>query len=190
MASVVGICNRALQKLGAKRITSITEDSVNARACNNCYESLRDDELTKHPWSFAITRVELAADAVAPAFGKQNSYTLPADHLRTIPPYPEMDENERDWIEEGGKIYTNYDAPLQLRYVAIVTDPNLMHVYFREALASRMSKEMAEELTQSNSKIATAESDYREAIAQAKKTDGIQKPPQVSVEDSWVTARQ
>ena len=47
MASVVQISNRALQKLGAKSIVSLTEDSVNARAANLCYEDLRRAELRK-----------------------------------------------------------------------------------------------------------------------------------------------
>ena len=57
MASEVDICNRALSKLGAARITSLTEDSVNARACNAMYESVRDAELRAHPWNFAMKRV-------------------------------------------------------------------------------------------------------------------------------------
>jgi hypothetical protein len=61
--SVVEICNRALQKLGAARITSLTQDTPNARSCNVAYNVLRKAELRSHPWSFAIKRAELAADA-------------------------------------------------------------------------------------------------------------------------------
>lgn len=152
MASETSICNRALQKLGAARISSLTENSNNARSCNACYEELRDDELSKYAWSFAIDRVELAADVAEPAFGKARSFTLPADFLRVLAPYPEMDINDRDWTIEGNKIYTNDSDPLPLRYIKRVTNVGEMSVYFREALAARIATELCEEITQSNTK--------------------------------------
>lgn len=39
MASQVGICNRALTKLGEKRITALDEDSKAAAALNSMYET-------------------------------------------------------------------------------------------------------------------------------------------------------
>ena len=38
MASVVQICNGALNQLGASTILTLTEDSKNARLCNARYE--------------------------------------------------------------------------------------------------------------------------------------------------------
>lgn len=189
MASVVEICNRALQKLGARRISSLSEDSVNGRACNACYEVLRDAELQAHKWNFAIERVELAADSPAPTWGKANSFTLPSDFLKLADPDPEWNENTIDYQIEGTKIFTNYDAPLQLRYVKKVTDANTMPALFREALSSRMAMELAEELTQSNSKRATAEIDYKRAISEARKANAIARRPADPATDSWITRR-
>src|SRR4051812_14590513 len=107
MASQVEICNRALQKLGAKRIAAITEDSVNGRACNLAYTAVLESELQDHPWSFAIERFALSADATAPAWGRARSFTLPSNHLRLCAPYPEDNYAERDWIIEGNKILTD-----------------------------------------------------------------------------------
>ena len=42
MASVVQICNSALNQLGASSITALTENSKNARICNERYETIRD----------------------------------------------------------------------------------------------------------------------------------------------------
>ena len=55
MASKVEIANRALQKLGAKRIASLSEDSRNARAINAAYDTLREAELRAHTWSLIYT---------------------------------------------------------------------------------------------------------------------------------------
>lgn len=207
MASVTDIANRALQKLGAKRITSLSQDSVNARSANACYENLRDAELQAHEWSFSIERVQLAADAAAPAFGRANAFTLPSDYLRIARPDPNVvgtagwwaggveftgavnGSGGSDWIIEGTKILTDESAPLDVRYVKRVTDPNVMVALFREALASRMALEMCEELTQSNSKKEGLRADYIAAIREARRVNAILKNPAFPPQDEWLTVR-
>lgn len=189
MASVVGICNRALQKLGANRITLITENSPNAQSCNTAYEPVRDALLEAHRWSFAISREQLSADVDVPEFGRARSFTLPANCLRVIPPYPEENINDRDWIIEGNKIYTNDIAPLNVRFIRKVTDPNEMTPLFREALSASMAFEMAEEITQSNSKKDSARQDLRDKILEGKKKNAIESIPQEPPTDTWLTVR-
>lgn len=189
MASEVEICNAALQKLGAKRITALTEDSRNGRACNAAYARLRDAELRAHTWRFAITRESLPADATAPAFGKARSFPVPATMLRLLPPYPEMNMNDLDWEIEGRAIYTNDSAPLQIRYIKQETDPNKMDALFREALASRMAYELCEEITQSNTKRQLATEDYKMAMKEARRTNAIESISAEPPEDPWITAR-
>jgi len=189
MASVVGICNAALQKLGAERINDLTEDTANGRSCNAAYERLRDAELRAHTWNFAKTRASLPADADAPIFGKARSFTLPAEWLRMLSPYPEMNSNDLDWEIEGRKLYTNDSAPLQIRYVKQVTDPNEMDALFREALASRMAVDMCEEITQSNTKRQLAQDDYKKALAEARRTNAIESIAGEPPEDQWITVR-
>ena len=69
MASVVDICNGALNQLGATTILSLTEDSKNARLCNSRYTQVRDSLFRSHPWNCLQKRVELAADTAKPAWG-------------------------------------------------------------------------------------------------------------------------
>lgn len=186
MASVVGICNRALQKLGAARITSLTEDSRNARSCNNAYEAVRDAELRAHTWTFAVKRAQLAADSDAPLgddFDLQ--YSFPSDCLRILPPA----ETYLDWTIEGRKILTNDVAPLNVRYVYRVTDPNKFDAEFIEAVAAKLADELCEEITQSNSKQAAARQSYKEAIARARKSNAFESLSAEPPEDSWVAAR-
>ena len=51
MASVVDICNGALNQLGATTIVSLTEDSKNGRLCNARYTQIRDSVFRSHPWN-------------------------------------------------------------------------------------------------------------------------------------------
>lgn len=189
MSSEVEICNRALQKLGALRISALTDDNDSARACNLAYGPCRDDELRAHPWSFAIARQSLAADATAPAFGRANAFQLPSDCLRLLPPYPEDNEWNLDWLVEGRKVYTDDDAPLKVRYIKLETDPNVFDSTFREALAARLAMELCEPITQSNTKWDRAEADYRRAIRQARRVNAIEGPSDEPPTDPWITVR-
>jgi len=189
MASVTDIINRAAQHLGAKKVSSIDENSTLAIDFRTCYETLRDAELSKHRWSFAIQRASLAADSPAPTWGRANSFTLPADCLQVIPPYPEDDTVDRDWVLESNKIITEDDAPLYLRYIARISDANQMHVLFREALACSIALALCEKVTQSNSKKVKLEEDYDKAIKEAKRISAIQNVPAKSPDDTWITVR-
>lgn len=206
MSSPVEIANRALQKLGAKRISAFTDGSNNARAVQTCYDVLRQAELRKHRWSFAIQRFSLAAAAVPPLFGRQNAFQVPTGFLRLIDPDPDWNyagvmggtivgnntqstDSFVDYTIEGGYILTDLLAPLNVRALMDIQDCNLMDPLFREALAAVMAREMCEEITQANTKKASAIQDYKDAIAEAKKVNGIELPAQQPPLDTFITAR-
>lgn len=207
MASETDICNRALQRLGASRITSLTENKPNARSCNVAYGPLRDAELRANPWNFAVARASLAASPVQPLFGKAYSYPLPADFLRLLPPDSNYDYNSvltSDWGSngtwagnwtypdlqiEGRSILTNFPAPLQIRYVSQVTDPNVFDPLFREALAARIAVELCEEITQSNTKLAAITEAYKQVLSEARRNKAIENPPVMPVQDTFITRR-
>lgn len=189
MASDVEICNRALQKLGAKRITSLSQDSVNARACNFAYEPVKLALLRAYEWSFSIARAQLAADSEEPSWGKANAFQLPSDYVQLASDYPEDNSNTKDWQIEGRKIFTDDAAPLYVRYIYNVTDPNEMDSLFREALSTKLALELCEEITQSNTKKDVLKDDFRLAIADAKKSGAIAKIPVQPPEDPWLTCR-
>jgi hypothetical protein len=53
------ICNRALQHIGGRRITSLTDGSVNANECQFVYDKLRRAELRRNTWVFSTRRAAL-----------------------------------------------------------------------------------------------------------------------------------
>jgi hypothetical protein len=58
----IDICNRGLQRLGAKRIDPVlgfTEQSKNASECSFAYDKLREAELQRNVWGFAVKRTIL-----------------------------------------------------------------------------------------------------------------------------------
>lgn len=189
MATDTDICNLALSKLGAKAISDLTEDSRNGRACALHYPLALDAELEDHAWSFATQRFQLAADPNPPAFGKANKFALPAGFRRLVDPDPNDNYNDRDWEIESGYIFTDYPTPLNIRAVILPQSTGAFTPLFIEALSSRLARDMAEAITQSNSKKADAEKLYEQDIARAKKANAIQKPPQQAYDDTFITVR-
>lgn len=184
MASVVSICNRALQIIGADdRIISITEDSRLARACNSCYDITRDTEQQKYFWRFCEKRVILAPDTDAPAFGFAKQYTIPSDCLRVM----KQQEYGNDWVISGTKIMTDRDpTSIQLRYIARVEDPALFPPLFAEALAARIGMNIAEQITNSSTKFEMAASIYKETVSEARRADAFWSPQRKPIDDPWV----
>ncbi|MEO2140938.1 MAG: hypothetical protein ABGX63_02025 [bacterium] len=197
MTSDVDICNLALQRLGAKSISALVEDSTAGRECNRVYAHARDSEIRSHSWSFARARVELAADATDPIFGYAKRYTLPAGFLRLLPVrnvatntliLGGIDPNI-DWQIEGGYIMTDDSAPLQIIYLQSISDPNLFDQLFTDLLVARIAMDIAEKVTQSNAKKLNAETRYVSIKMEAKKINAFERPPQEAPADEWVTAR-
>lgn len=189
MASETGIANRALQRLGAKRIVNLTQDVKNARTMNVAYEPVRDALLRKYPWSFALKRAQLPADASVPVHGPARSFTLPTDFVRLHAPDTLANYNDRDWIIEGRAIRTNDSAPLDVRYIAKIIDPNVMDSLFRELLSINLAMETCEEITQSNIKLVQLREDRKTLMREAKASSAFETIPAEAPEDVWISTR-
>lgn len=198
MASQVEICNRALTKLGAARITSIIDASKSARCMAALWDTVRRAELRKRNWNFALARTSLPSLSTAPAYGFANAFQLPADFLRlvqvsdiyVIPGMTDYREgDDSPYAIEGQQLLTDFSAPLKLRYVKDVTDPGTFDALFVEAMAAKLAYEGCYEITQSNQGREAAAQDYKFTIAEAARANAIEKPPQGLPDDSWVMGR-
>jgi len=145
MASTVDICNGALNQLGATTILSLTEDSKNARLCNQRYTQVRDSVFRSHPWNCLQKRIELAADTTAPAWGFSYAYTLPSDCLRLL----RILDYDSNYKVEGRKILSNTSS-MKILYVARVTDPNEYDELLRETLSAALGADIAFGITSNN----------------------------------------
>ncbi|QOI68906.1 putative tail tubular protein A [Pelagibacter phage Lederberg EXVC029P] len=145
MASVVDICNGALNQLGATTILTLTEDSKNARLCNARYTQVRDSVFRSHPWNCLQKRLQLAADSDAPAWGFTKQYTLPADCLRVLT----ILDYDADYKIEGRKILTD-NSTMKILYISRVTDPNEYDELLRETLSAALAADIAYAITSSN----------------------------------------
>ena len=149
MASTVDMCNSALNLLGASTISSLTEDTKNARLCNQRFEPIRDRVFRSHNWNCLIKRVQLAQDSTGPVVEYTYGYTLPTDCLRVLKIHNGSTDSIKsalDYKIEGRKVVTD-ETTIYLVYVALVTDPNEFDSYLREAISHQLAADICYAIT-------------------------------------------
>ncbi len=191
MASVVDICNSALNMLGASTIIALTENSKNGRLCNQRYEPVRDAVFRSHPWNCLQKRVELALDTVSPVFEFSNAYTLPADCLRVLKSENSNLSNNEKFRIEGKKLLTDEDT-MKILYVAKITDTTEYDTLLIETLSARLAAEMCYPITQSSTLMDRMFSIYENKLKEARFTDATEGTADDDVRiqaDDFINAR-
>jgi hypothetical protein len=182
MASVVDICNGALNQLGGTTILSLTEDSKNARICNARYTQVRDALFRTHPWNCLQVRASLAKDATAPAWGFSSAFTLPADCLRLL----YIVDFDSNYKVEGRKILSNTSS-MKILYISRITDPNEYDELLRETLSANLAADIAYNITSSNPVAQNMYTLYQDKLRDARfvdSTEGQNNAPDLGMTDS------
>jgi len=198
MASEVELVNVALTLLGEGRITSLDDDIKSAREAKALFTVNRDALLTSYTWSFAKARTQLSALVSTPVSEFNYQYQLPSDCLRVVKVgdyYMGLDVTDyrgastKEFMIEGRLILTNLGAPLNLQYIARVVDTAQWQSTFARAFAAQMAMDLAEPLTQSDTKRDRAERAYARAISDAVRSNAIELPPERLPDDDWIMSR-
>lgn len=197
MPSVVDICNEAMDLLGAATITSLTENSKEARLCNRRFETVRDSVLRSHPWNVAVTRASLAQDSVGPAFGFTYQYTLPTDPycLRLLAFWNSNVNNEVAAYDsqvmykvEGRKILSNEDT-CNIVYVGRIEDTESYDSMLSSTIASALAAETAYAVTGSSNIAQLMEQRYQNKLREARSADATEGMPDRIMADDFINVR-
>jgi hypothetical protein len=185
MASKVSICNSALIKLGANTITSLTEDSEEARKCNAIFEHVLDTLLQMHPWNFATYRATLAQLSETPEYRYQYYFQLPTSPycLQVLEVY-----NKPEYKIEGRKLATDEDV-VQIKYIGRVTDMNQLSPAFRECLAFYIARDLSDNMTGSGRQKNDYNSLFERYFKLAKLRDAQEDTPDDVENGSWIDCR-
>jgi len=149
MASVVNMCNSALNLLGASTISSLTDDTKNARLCNQRYEPVRNRVFRSHAWNCLHKRVQLAQNSTAPVIEYDHAYALPSDCLRVLKIHNGTTDSIADALNyklEGRNIITDEDTVYAI-YIALDTDPNNYDTYLRESISHQLAADLCYAIT-------------------------------------------
>jgi hypothetical protein len=181
----VDISNAALTRIGLPLISSFTDGTIEANACNLRWEEDRDIVLRMHPWTCATKRAVLSPSATKPAFEYLYAFPLPDDFLRVAPdgvsdsgiasPEDFLGPRPDYRIESGNILYgnANYAASgvtsaLYLVYIAQVTDASQLDPECANAMAIYMAYDLAQLLQQSQSLVKQLSSEFEAALATAR----------------------
>lgn len=181
MTSVVAICNRALDMLGADPVTSLDDNTKAARLCARNYEPVRDAVLRAYPWNAAVRRAALAALAEAPAWGYARQFQLPEGPepepcLRLLAIEGESEFGLRYKIE-GRRVLSNEGAPLRILYIARIEDPSQLDPMLADVIATRLAADLSYSLTASAALGQTLMEIYQAKLAEARMTDAAEGVP-------------
>ena len=149
MASVVDMCNSALNLLGASTISALTDDSKNARLINQRYEPVRNRVFRSHAWNCLHKRVQLAQNSTAPVVEYSHAYALPSDCLRVLKIHNGTTDSIASSIDyklEGRNIVTD-EGTVFIIYIALDTDPNNYDTYLQESIAHQLAADLAYAVT-------------------------------------------
>lgn len=194
MASQIEIFNTALTALGLSRVLSIDDDTEPAIVMKTLWSLQKDAELQSHAWSFAIKRLEVPALAAPAVFGFSKQYQLPDDYLSMVEVgenfvfYTPVDQRTLFAIE-GRQVLTDEGSPLRIRYVKKIDNAGEFPPMFANAFAMRLALAACTRLTESQAKKQEMMQEYKMAMANARRSNNIEKPPQRIPDESWILAR-
>lgn len=183
-ASFVSIANSALTKLGAQLITSLDEESKEARLCSARIYDVKDFVLRSHLWNFATKRVVLSPEVATPAFEYDYQFTVPVDFLRIVTIRP----TSEDYVVENGKILSN-TSELELVYIYQVSNPTLIDAHCAEVIACYLAYDISYALIQTGQIQQQLYELYQQKLRQAKSIDAKENPARELSADLFLDSR-
>ena len=201
MASNVQICNLALGMIGAGRIASLEDGSIEGRSCTAVFELLRDEVQEAHAWTFNKARAELARLDETPSFGYLYAYALPSDCLRVLKvdgdTFSLVDQQNASIVEaygiqweiEGRKLLTDAEE-VKIQYLKRGEDPSQFTASFVMAFAARLAVDLAMTVAKSYKLADSMQAVYKQrlAVGEATNADTDRTAPYQST--SYVSERQ
>lgn len=185
--NTIGLCSRALVKIGARPITSFNDGSAESEIASLLYGPARDAVLSSYAWSFATKQVELARLTDAPVADYAYAYQLPNDFLRALSAGSGGRGRGLRFRIYRNTLQTDADSVI-LTYIFRPEEENCPP-YFDMAVIARLACEFCIPLTESTSR---AESTLRLAdqeFARARQIDAQQDTPNRLEDFSLINAR-
>ena len=174
MASKVQLCNIALSRLAANTITSLTDNTPEARLCNTFFDEMADQVMIEGSWSSTIKRVGLAQTTNTPIFGYTYEYQLPVNPFcLKVLNIDETTPGSCPYRIEGDKLLIE-SPTVKIRYIARITDTQAWDPYLTRAFVSRLTAELAYQITGDNQKTEIEMEKYMKFVTEGLVLDGQQ----------------
>jgi len=163
--SAIGLCSRALLRLGATTIASFEEGTAESEVAANLYPPIRDAVLSSHPWSFATAQGTLPRLAADPVADWEAAYQLPADFLRVLSAGPDGAGRGLSYRLAEKRLFCNSDD-VTLTYI-FRPEEAAFPPFFDQMLIARLTAEFCIPITESTTRaqflFRLAEDEFRRA---------------------------
>ena len=153
----LSICSDALIMLGAQPISSFTEGSDAAQACDRLYPDLRDSLLSRYPWSWSYQKTQLARLATPPISEWGYAYQLPGDMLSGVRALFNTADTfgmplRYGWEIYGDQVYTNEET-VYIDYQSSVNESKMPYYFvhlLRHALAGELGMVITDQISKAD----------------------------------------
>lgn len=163
--TAIGLCARALVRIGATPITAFEEGTAEAEVAGALYATARDGLLSANAWSFATAQATLPRLDAVPVADYAHAFQLPAGFLRALAAGTGSRGRGVEYRIAGRTLHSDAD-PLVLTYVYRPDEPDFP-AFFDQALIARLAAEFCVPLTENSSRAETlaklAETEFRRA---------------------------
>lgn len=185
----ISICNLALARIGASRITSFTDGSEEASLCSDLYDPARRETLRSHAWGFATDTATLALATGETDTKYDYVYALPAKCIRAVKLVnPSNDDELAFRVRKDRLLYCNV-ADAELEYVYDVEDESRFDPMFVSALAFRLAADLAVPVAQSKSLADTMFQKFMLLIRSTTGVDSSEGKAELKTGQSFINAR-
>lgn len=199
-ATKLGLYNGALRILKERKLASLAENREPRRLLDDAYGDGSTNGAVRYclemgQWTFATRSVQIDySPSVTPSFGYQYAFDHPTDLVRvaavcsdeyyTVPLLGYVDERHY-WYASQQTIYVKYVS----NHANYGADLSLWPESFVKIVEAYLAKEIAASLTSGNEAVKLADAVWKEAKAEARSIDAMNKPTAFPPPGSWVLSR-
>ncbi len=183
MSSKIDLVSSALVLIGDSPINSLTGNSRAQQVANSLYDTIVQNELTKHRWGFARRKAQLALLTDTPIDEWQSIYQLPSDLLVLI----KLNPNTNYQILSD-KVYCNLSEALYCDYIKNVAESE-WPVYFDALIKYALAKDFATSIRDSSTVRVEMTNEYMMAARNARFIDSQQHPQTPIVSRPFIDVR-
>lgn len=173
--SDIGLCARALIKIGAAPITSFDDGTAESEIAGALFAPVRDSLLSAYPWTFASGQLELTKLSEAPIADYQNAFQLPTDYLRAISAGNGGRGRGINYRIARGALHTNQEE-VTLSYI-FRPEEEEFPPFFDMAVIARLAAEFCIPVTESTSRASALYRLATQEFGRARQVDAQQDTP-------------
>jgi hypothetical protein len=201
VSNPVEVCNLSLLRINQSSISSLQDDSLQAKACELNFDQSKSSLLSQYNWTFAIERAvlsEVPLDSPPATIMLEYSrrFALPAEFLRLIAVYNSMNQKliaingqRPPYVIEGNYILTDYNN-CKIKYVRNLDMISAFSPLFIDAFVLDLAIRLTKFFNDSSAYLQQLEAEYAQILEKAKISDcqqtmleGIASYP--LLEESW-----